>query len=284
MKGIIYMYTAPNNKKYIGQTTNEERRKSEFFKGYDYAGKKINNAIRKFGPQNFDYTILYEYESDSLDEIINILNEKETFFIEKYDTVHNGYNISTGGQSLNGVMQNDEARLKMITSLKAYYKNHSNPFKGHKHSEETKHKLSLLKKGKPSPLKGKHFNLTPEQRLQRSEIAKIITKGPRNPFYGKHHTIETKNAIGIKNSKAVLQIDPITNTIINEFNSALDAGKYLGKPKANSEIIKVCRHYISPQGKHYNTALGFKWRYKNEGSTTIPDGSTSKQTEMEDSL
>jgi hypothetical protein len=30
---------------------------------------------------------------------------------------------------------------------------------------------------------------------------------------------------------------------------------------------------VSPSGKHYKTALGYKWKYK-ESSTTIPKGST----------
>ena len=64
------------------------------------------------------------------------------------------------------------------------------------------------------------------------------------------------------------QIDPITGEILQEFSSAKDAGDSFGKPRANSEIIKVCRNYVSPKGKHYKTALGFKWKYKNEGSTT----------------
>lgn len=89
-----------------------------------------------------------------------------------------------------------------------------------------------------------------------------------NPFKGKKHTQKTKDIISKANSIPVLQIDPITGEILQEFSSAKDAGDSFGKPRANSEIIKVCRNYVSPKGKHYKTALGFKWKYKNEGSTT----------------
>ena len=46
MIGIIYKYTAPNGKIYIGQTLNEERRRKEFFTQTKYSGFKFNNAIK----------------------------------------------------------------------------------------------------------------------------------------------------------------------------------------------------------------------------------------------
>jgi group I intron endonuclease len=89
-----------------------------------------------------------------------------------------------------------------------------------------------------------------------------------NPFKGKKHTKKTKDIISKANSISVLQIDPITDEVLQEFSSAKSAGDSFGKPHANSEIIKVCRNYVTPMGRHYKTALGFKWKYKNEGSTT----------------
>ena len=90
-----------------------------------------------------------------------------------------------------------------------------------------------------------------------------------NPFKGKKHTQKTKDIISNANGKPVKQIDPLTNKVLNIFKSAKFAGEYLGKPRANSEIIKVCKKYISPSGRHYITAIGYKWEYANEGSTTI---------------
>ena len=100
-----------------------------------------------------------------------------------------------------------------------------------------------------------------------------------NPFKGKKHSQETKDIISKANSKPVVQIDPVTNNIINYFKSAKEAGESLGKPRGNSEIIKVCKKYISPTGRHYLTAFGYKWEYYIfEGSTTIE---TSQNSEME---
>lgn len=107
------------------------------------------------------------------------------------------------------------------------------------------------------------YNLTEEHK---NKIRAFLTTN--NPFKGKKHTQKTKDIISKANSIPVLQIDPITGEILQEYSSAKAAGDSFGKPRANSEIIKVCRNYISPKGKHYKTALGFIWKYKNEGSTT----------------
>ena len=65
MKGIIYKYTSPSGKVYIGQTLNEEQRRKDFLgKAYKYAGMGINNARMKYGPENFEYEVLYEKEFD----------------------------------------------------------------------------------------------------------------------------------------------------------------------------------------------------------------------------
>ena len=56
MTGIIYKYTSPSGKVYIGQTTDEKRRIKTFFNlNKSYGGEKIDNARKKHGPCNFKY-------------------------------------------------------------------------------------------------------------------------------------------------------------------------------------------------------------------------------------
>lgn len=228
MKGIIYMYTSPSGKHYIGQTTHENKRRSRFLNlNEDYAGDKINNARKKYGPENFEYEILETINSDSQEELSSQLNILEVYYIGLYDTFKNGYNMSIGGEGSRG------------------------------------------------------YKMTEKQRERHTQ--RMLTN---NPFKGRKHTEKTKEAIGKANSKAVCQIDKDTGEVIREFDSAKEAGDFFGKPRANSEIIKVCRGYVSPKGRHYITALGYKWKYKDEidnGATTsinvgnIPNEKTPDQ-------
>jgi len=94
---IIYMHTCTiTNKSYIGLTkyTIEER-----FEGHVKSSEKpkfhFHRAIKKYGRDSFVSEIL-ESGIDTLDKA----NEREQFFISKYDTFHNGYNMTIGGDTL----------------------------------------------------------------------------------------------------------------------------------------------------------------------------------------
>ena len=90
MKGIIYKITnTVNNKSYIGQT-----RQSIQFRWNQHISKKDNtyfhNAIQKYGKDNFIIETLEECD-------VEVLNEREIYYIAKYDTFKNGYNLTIGG-------------------------------------------------------------------------------------------------------------------------------------------------------------------------------------------
>lgn len=105
--GLIYRYVSPSGKSYIGQTTDELKRKrqhkqaayNEKDKSYNY---KFHTAIRKYGFDSFKYEILYTIFCNTLEELINILNEKEIYYIGLYDSYRNGYNMTIGGNQLHG--------------------------------------------------------------------------------------------------------------------------------------------------------------------------------------
>lgn len=80
-----------NNKSYIGQTIDIERRFKEHCYNYqkDYISL-INQAIKKYGKENFKIEELY-FGTD--------YNNKEKEYIKFYNTlVPNGYNIQKGGE------------------------------------------------------------------------------------------------------------------------------------------------------------------------------------------
>lgn len=98
--GIIYKITNKvNNKVYIGQTI---RPMQERFNRHMYDALKNPNptiyfqrAIKKYGKENF-----YIEQIDSA-ETKEELDVKEKYWIEKYDSINNGYNTAIGGEGGN---------------------------------------------------------------------------------------------------------------------------------------------------------------------------------------
>ena len=94
IKGYIYIIKNKINEKvYIGQTllSVEERFKQHTKPSNSKKHYKIYKAMNKYSVENFYYEIL---ESDVSEEDIN---EREIFWIEKYDSFKNGYNSNPGG-------------------------------------------------------------------------------------------------------------------------------------------------------------------------------------------
>ena len=100
--GIIYCFTnLINNKKYVGQSINDDGSR---YKNHKHAYKSEKNceydsplhrAMRKYGFENFSYEIL----AKDIDNI-SILNELESYYIQEYNSlIPNGYNIEPGGKN-----------------------------------------------------------------------------------------------------------------------------------------------------------------------------------------
>ena len=276
MKGIVYKYTMPNGKVYIGQTIDEERRRRDFLNiNKRYAGNVINNARKKYGPENIKYEKLFEGDFKNIEDANDVLNQMEKYYIQVYNSKDNGYNMTYGGDGVRGLIKNADSIEQMRLKLKEYYKTHDNPFKGRKHTEETKEKLRQIAMNRESAFKGKKH--TEESKIKMSVSKKGRFIGEKNAFYGKKHTAESKAKISEKNGKPVAQIDVETNEIIKIYASPTMASKELNKKRGNVEISKVCTNYITPSGKRYLTAHGYKWKYLSdiEGSTTTEmDGKT----------
>ena len=93
MKGIIYKYTFPDGKVYIGQTRNPEKRKRDHI---DPKTGPVNTgfweAYQRFGI--YEYEVIREIESENEDELIDLLNRWESGYIYQYkaDNPEYGYN------------------------------------------------------------------------------------------------------------------------------------------------------------------------------------------------
>ena len=76
-------------------TRNVETRKLEHFNTYNNSKTRTYNfklyqAMRKYGFDNFEFSIIEECKNDELEE-------KEKYYIELFNTVQDGYNEALGG-------------------------------------------------------------------------------------------------------------------------------------------------------------------------------------------
>ena len=113
---IIYKHTNKiNNKKYIGQTSQDpERRWRTNGEGYKDS-PKFYEAIKKYGWNNFEHEIIEENLNQQE------ANEREIYWIAYYDTFNNdeaGYNMTPGGGNyMKTLWENKEFREKMCKSF-----------------------------------------------------------------------------------------------------------------------------------------------------------------------
>jgi hypothetical protein len=164
---IIYKTTnVVNGKYYIGKHQTDC-----LDDGYLGSGVLLKKAIKKYGKQNFQREILFFCEDE------NELNDKEKQLVNY--SCENSYNLVNGGiGGSKGVIHGphtQQRKEKIAATLK-----------GHSVSEETKLKMSLAKKGKPSPNKG--HSVSEDSRKKMSSAAKNRIRQP--------HSAETKQKIG----------------------------------------------------------------------------------------
>lgn len=160
--GIIYKITNILNQKcYIGQTTKTAEIRFNQHKRFNKRSK-ISYAIKKYGANNFKIETLeiaYEIELEYL----------EKYYIQIYDSIKNGYNITSGGKVLRGAFNpffgktHSEKTRKIISEankipkpksdfhklkMSNLYKDKNNPFFGCKHNDESKEKMRKASTGK----------------------------------------------------------------------------------------------------------------------------------------
>lgn len=93
MKGIIYKITNKiNNKVYIGKTleTLEKRWKQHQKDSLRFLDRPLYRAINKYGIENFTIEIIEQPD-------IELLSERESYWIKHYNSFHIGYNATLGG-------------------------------------------------------------------------------------------------------------------------------------------------------------------------------------------
>jgi group I intron endonuclease len=204
-----------NNKVYIGQTIYNIIKRFYCHK-CDKKGfcRKLFNAFNKHNRNNFYIELLTVAHTQTA------ANYWENYFIIKYNSIANGYNIRDGGNC-------------------------------GKISEETKRKMSIAQIGPNNHNYGKHLSKTQKQILsifaknrvwpdEHNAIQSLKMMGINNPFYGKTHSDEIKNRISATKMRSSQKI---ILSIINDLKSGqftqTELIKKYGLSKSNISRIKI---------------------------------------------
>lgn len=118
MTGIYKITNLINGKTYIGQAVDIDKRLREHIndsanpnrREYNYP---LSRAYRKYGITNFQMSVLEECSREEL-------NEKEIYYIQKFDSVNNGYNQVPGGNQRT-VMLGEKHYMAKLTDEEVYF-------------------------------------------------------------------------------------------------------------------------------------------------------------------
>lgn len=143
----IYLRTnTVNGKQYVGQTRDIKQRDIAWncLKNR-YANRYIDEDREKYGLDKWESKVLVECDDSEGDCW-------EQYYIKELNTkVPNGYNIADGGSGILGVKFSEETKRKLSEIKKGKYDGEKNPFYGEHHSEESRKKMSEAHKGKQQP-------------------------------------------------------------------------------------------------------------------------------------
>ena len=221
--GIIYKFTNNiNGHSYIGQTINPKSRYQDHV-GRVKKNTGLDTAIAKYGAENFSYEVLYETPELPCSQVKDLLNEKEIYYINKYDTYNNGYNQTLGGKGTVGMPCSEKSK-----EFRKWYNAHRNELL----SDETREKLrrnAILNKDKMQ---------SPEARKKMSD---------KNIFIQKSEECiqKMKDSLKRRSTRQGVKINLYENDeLIKQFDSRKECYAYFEKQISKSTIKNMLANNI----------------------------------------
>ena len=176
--GIYLIYCATNEKGYIGQTKSKHGF-AHRFRGHrqrlrlnKHWNAHFQSAWNKYGEENFTFLPIEEIP---LDREASFFDERETYYI---NLIEESLSFNKQRNPLTKKMS-EETKQKISLIKKEFYKNNPHHSKGYKHTEEALRNMREAHKGQ---------FLTEETKQKLS----IALSGDKNPMYGKKHSEETR--------------------------------------------------------------------------------------------
>mgnify|MGYP001079287636 CR=1 FL=1 len=228
----IYIITnLINGKQYVGQSVcgYVERFRQHCFcanRPYDTDGyiQDIDLAIKQYGIDNFKVELI---EKVSFEE----RNNKEIYYIKKYNTYSKGYNRTIGGDF--NPMFDSKVRQK-----------HKEICSSEQHRQKSRESAIKM------------FS-------EREDIHKKITEGNKKAWQRyskdeKEHILKGLKEYNKSRTQRVAMVDNDGN-VLKEFDSASDACRYVGRDSGEAgNLLKTCNQYIK-SGKRRVRIFGYSW-------------------------
>jgi len=191
----IYIITNKiNGKQYVGQTI--EKLSKRFYR-HSIAKTYIGNSIRKNGKDKFSINLLAKCYSK------RDAGLKEKYYIEKYNTFGDGYNLTLGGEGNLGYVPSEETKRKISNSEKGKIipKNVRNKM-SISHMGDKNIKYWKNKCGQEHPRYGTKHS---EKTIEKMKKNHCDCSGAKNSMYGRKHSKEAILKMSIKRKEYYLR-------------------------------------------------------------------------------
>lgn len=244
---VIYAITNKiNGMKYIGRTTRSlnlriDGHRAAYNRGVRY---KLYDAIREAGGwENFDVEVI-----DSSAKSVEELNALESYYINKFDSINNGYNMIPGGdynpmdsqtvaEKHDEKMRTSEVRNQISESMTNYRKDHPFNYSHRFNISDNKRNFYASEAGQ---------QLLAKQKAERDAKRQVLAE----------------QGIKLSNKRPVYCVD-VSGKVIAKFKSIREAALWW------SSVADVCTTYggytskirrSCQQNKYYH---GIMWQYDN---------------------
>ena len=247
-KGIIYKYTFPNGKVYIGQTINPVARKNSHLNEKTGARNvAFWRAYQKY--KSYTYEVIESIEDETKEQLCYRLNKLEQKYISEYNSTNPqfGYNLTSGGQVF---VVNEEGRRHM--------------------SEARTDKLSVLQYDLNGDFVCEYESTIAAAKAIGSHAGSIwsccvgiasgkrtkkaqVVKGYTFRFKSDYPNIPSHIDLEISSSKTKVLQFSLEGKLIREWNSITEAQQALNCHE--SGIRQSCKG-------RYRQCAGYMWRYR----------------------
>lgn len=263
-----------NGKCYIGQTvkTLNERKSGHFTSVRKKDNSYFHKALRKYGKENFEWSVLCEcYTKEEMDE-------KEIYYIQELKShvkEGNGYNLTLGGGGNLGWIPSEETKRNISVANKGKQL-------GIPKSEEHKKNIGLGQLGNKRPYQMGDNNVSRRPEV-REKISKAL-KGKKKPYLTERNKLNTgksykdiygkKKANEIKEKQSISHIGigkdiPKSNETKNKLRESMSKYVYtITTPTGDIEITDSLRNFCKENDvdrnwlcKSYKDNISYKGWY-----------------------